>query len=182
MGTSDLVHYDGAMMQENATPTTVRMFPDYADTVLWLDGPVDYERTALSPGLIRELQAWEWSYYDALDADFNWKSPVDARTFTQTGIDLAGQVANQLGEEFVVEFASYETAAPTHTVQSRRLADNDEAFAAFSAIAAELGAEDERAAQLVAEGGPNAEWTVVAPLSGTTFSPGKQVPRAGDVD
>lgn len=163
-------------------PTTVRMFPDYADTVLWLVFPVDYEDTALSPGLIRELEAWERSYYEALDADFNWKSPEDARAFTKTGIDLAGQVANQLGEEFVVEFASYETAAPTYTVHSRRPADNEGASAAFSTIVADMEAEQERAAQLVADAGPDAKWTAFAPLSGTTFAPGKHVPRAEEGD
>lgn len=163
-------------------PTTVRMFPDYADTVLWLVYPVDYEDTALSPGLIRELEAWERSYYESLDADFNWKSAEDVRAFTKTGIDLAGQVANQLGEEFAVEFASYEHAAPTYTVQSRRRADNEEASAAFSTIVAEMKAEDERAAQLLAEAGPNAEWTAFAPLSGDVFTPDCQTPRAEDGD
>ncbi|PCC41507.1 hypothetical protein CIK65_17340 [Brevibacterium aurantiacum] len=174
--------YDGGMTDENCTTTTVRMFPDYADTVLWIVFPIDYEDTDLSPDLVSQLDAWEQSYYEALDADFNWKSADAARAFTQTGIDLAGQVANELGEEFVVEFASYEHHAPTYTVQSRSPADNDEAFAAFSTIVAELDAEDERAAQLVAEAGPDGEWTAYAPLSGETFTPGKHVPRTEDVD
>ncbi|MCF2574388.1 hypothetical protein [Brevibacterium sp. UCMA 11754] len=170
------------MLQENATPTTVRMFPDYADTVLWLVYPVDYADTDLSPGLIRELEAWERTYYEALDADFNWKSPKDARAFTKTGIDLAGQVANELGEEFVVEFASYETAAPTYTVHSRRQADNEGASTAFSTIAAELEAEQERVTQLMAEAGPSAEWTAYAPLSGDVFTWGRRAPQAEDRD
>ncbi|WP_240372216.1 hypothetical protein [Brevibacterium zhoupengii] len=170
------------MAEENCTTTTVRMFPDYADTVLWLVFPIDYEDTGLSPDLIPQLDAWEQSYYEALDTDFDWKSAREARAFTQTGIDLAGQVANELGEEFTVEFASYEHHAPTYTVQSRKPADNDEAFAAFSAIVAELDAEDERAAQLVAEASPDAEFTAFAPLSGETFTPGKHVPRAEDVN
>ncbi|WP_231440721.1 hypothetical protein [Brevibacterium zhoupengii] len=170
------------MAEENYTTTTVRMFPDYADTVLWLVFPIDYEDTGLSPDLISQLDAWEQSYYDALDADFDWKSAREARAFTQSGIDLAGQVANELGEEFVVEFASYEHHAPTYTVQSRRPADNDEAFAAFSTIVARLEAENERAAQLVAEGGPDGEFTAFAPLSGNVFIPERQAPQADDRD
>lgn len=170
------------MLQENATPTTVRMFPDYADTVLWLVFPVDYEDSGLSPELISQLDGWEQSYYEALDADFNWKSAEDARAFTQTGIDLAGQLANELGEEFVVEFASYETAAPTYTVHSRRRADNKGASTAFSTIAAQLEAEQERVTQLVAEAGPNAEWTAYAPLSGDVFTRGRKASQAEDRD
>ena len=176
------MRYDGAMLPEGATPTTVRMFPDYADTVLWLVYPVDYEDTDLSPGLIRELEAWERSYYEALDADFNWKSPELARAFTKTGIDLAGRVANELGEEFVIEFASYETTAPTYTVHSRRPADNEGASTAFSTIAEELEAEQKRVTQLVAEAGPDAEWTAYAPLSGDVFTWGRKAPQAEDRD
>ncbi|MGO2376636.1 hypothetical protein [Brevibacterium aurantiacum] len=170
------------MTDENCPMTTVRMFPDYADTVLWIVFPIDYEDTDLSPDLVSQLDAWEQSYYEALDADFNWKSADAARAFTQTGIDLVGQLANELGEEFTVEFASYEPRAPTYTVQSRRPADNDEACAAFSAIVAELDAEDVRAALLVAEAGPDTEFTAFEPLSGETFTPGNHVPRAEDVD
>ncbi|TSI17669.1 hypothetical protein [Brevibacterium aurantiacum] len=176
------MRYDGAMLQESAAPTTVRMFPDYADTVLWLVYPVDYEDTALSPGLIRELETWERSYYETLDADFNWKSPEDAQAFTKTGIDLAGLVANELGEEFIVEFASYEIAAPTYTAHSRRRADNVGAATAFSAIAEELEAEQERVTQLAAEAGPNAEWAACAPLAGDVLPLGGNAPQTEDRD
>lgn len=182
LGTSDLVLYDGGMINEDRTTTTVRIFPDYGDTVLWLVFPVEYEDSGLSSVLISQLDAWEQSYYECLDADFKWKSAEDARAFTQIGIDLAGQLANELGEKFVVQFASYEHDAPTYTVQSRRPADNDEAVAAFSTIAAELEAEQEQTARLLAEAGRDCEWTAFAPLSGTTFTPGKYVPRAEDVD
>lgn len=182
MGTSHLVLYDGAMTVEERKTTTVRMFPDYGDTVLWLVFPVDYEDSGLSSELISQLDAWERSYYQALDADFNWKSAENARVFTKTGIDLAGQVANELGEEYVVEFASYEHAAPTYTVQSRRPADNESAAAAFSTLVAELEAEEERASQLAAEAGPNARWTAFAPLSGDVFTPDSPAPQPEDRD
>ncbi|MDR6636386.1 hypothetical protein [Paenarthrobacter nitroguajacolicus] len=38
--------------------TTVRLFPDYGDTALWLDSPIDYDITGLTRSLVRELQAW----------------------------------------------------------------------------------------------------------------------------
>lgn len=38
-------------------PRTIRMFPDYAGTVLWISMPIDCEDTGLSGGLVAELQA-----------------------------------------------------------------------------------------------------------------------------
>lgn len=170
------------MTDKNCKTTTVRIFPDYGDTVLWLVFPVDYEDSGLSAELISQMDAWERSYYQALDADFNWKSAEHARVFTHTGIELAGQVANELGEEYIVEFASYEHAAPMYTVQSRRPADNESAAAAFSTLVAELEAEDEGASQLVTEAGPNGEWTAFAPLSGDVFTPNNLAPQAEERD
>lgn len=177
LGTSDLVHYYGAMMQENSPLTAVRMFPDYADTVLWLDGPVDYEDSGLSSDLVLRLYEWEQSYYDSLDSNFEWTSPGTARAFTAVGIDLAGRVANELGAEFSIEFHSYGDTALTYSVRSHAPAANERASAAFSRIGAEMEAEEERAARLVAESGPNAEWTAFAPLSGKVFTPGDQSGR-----
>ena len=88
----------------------VRMFPDYADTVLWFDGPVDYAQCGLSERLIRDLTRWEQGYYDALE-DLEWRTPELAAQFTKDGIRLARQVARELGEDFEVEFRSYENGA-----------------------------------------------------------------------
>lgn len=160
------------MVQENREPHTVRMFPDYAHTVLWLDGPVDYMDSGLSSELIRVLQEWEQSYYDSLDSDLEWKSPSAARAFTAVGIDIAGRVANELGAEFAIEFASSEDGAPTHAVRSRRPANNKKASATFANIVSEMESEKERVARMVADSRPGAGWRAVAPLSGAVYTPG----------
>lgn len=63
--------------------------------------------SGLSTELIRGLQEWEQSYCESLDTDLQWESPSAARAFTAVGFDMAGRVANELGSEFTVEFASY---------------------------------------------------------------------------
>lgn len=60
---------------------TVRMFPDHAGTALWFRGPVNYNLTGLTSGLVLDLVCWEQSYYDALTPDFDWKSKDLARRF-----------------------------------------------------------------------------------------------------
>lgn len=178
MRTIDPVPYTDDMMRGNSEPTTVHMIPDCAETVLWLDGPVDYEHSGLSPELIRGLQEWEQSYCESLDSDLEWRSPKAARAFTAVGIDMAGQVADELGDEFVVEFASYDNDAPTHTVRSLGPGSNNAASAAFAEIVARMEAMDECAARIVADRGLGAEWAAVAPLSGDVFNLGDQGGRA----
>ncbi|MGF6831859.1 hypothetical protein QF015_000008 [Paenarthrobacter sp. TE4293] len=35
------------------------IFPYYADTVVWLHGPVGYDVAGLTPSLVREMRDWE---------------------------------------------------------------------------------------------------------------------------
>ena len=102
-------------MTENCTTDdggqrTIRLFPDYADTVLWIREPIDYEDTGLSDELVAGMRGWEQFYYDSLDADFNWVSAEAARTFTEEGTRPAQSVSSEVGPRFLIEFASYEAA------------------------------------------------------------------------
>ena len=81
----------------------VRMFPDYAGTVLWYGGgPVDYEDAHLPAGLVADLEAWEASYYDGLDDEMEWRSRDLARAYAAQGAELARRVAEALGSAFVI--------------------------------------------------------------------------------
>ncbi|WP_426936345.1 hypothetical protein ACQE2J_11265 [Brevibacterium sp. LE-L] len=82
---------------------TIRMFPDYTDTVLWINIPIDYEDTELSGQLGAVLEASEQSYYDSLDSAFVWVSDTAARTFTEEGVRLARWVSAEVGPKFVVK-------------------------------------------------------------------------------
>jgi hypothetical protein len=153
-------------------PQMVRMFPDYADTVLWFGGPVPYDESGLTEGLVRELEDWEQSYYDSLTPDEDWKSAELARQFTAEGNRLAGRVADELGDGLEVEFSSYEPGVPPRRFRGARPALNPRATAAFAKLAAALIAERERFDEAArAPGGEDSEWFAVAPLTGAIFKP-----------
>ncbi|MGW6171859.1 hypothetical protein ACWF5H_00040 [Arthrobacter sp. NPDC055138] len=149
----------------------VRMFPDYADTVLWFDGPVDYAECGLSERLIRDLTRWEQGYYDAL-VDVEWRAPELAAQFTEDGIRLAQQVAGELGEDFEVEFRSYENGAGVRRFRGRG-PGSPEATAAFGQRAASERDDREQLALLKAEDETSGAggWFAYAPESGLVFRP-----------
>ena len=155
---------------EDASLRTIRMFPDYADTVLWISMPIDYEDTGLSEWLVAELEAWEQSYYDLLDSDFEWVTATAERTYTEEGVRLARFVAAEVGPQFVVEFSSYEVSAETVHMRSEHSAENPKAEAAFTRLFDEEEAE-KREAEERRRNNPGGSWIAYAPLSGTVFDP-----------
>ena len=80
------------------------MFPEYAGTVLWVDGPVDYSATRLSAELVEELQAWEQSYYDGLNRKHAFRSRGLDLKFAQEGVRLAKLVSSEIGSRHIIEY------------------------------------------------------------------------------
>lgn len=159
---------------------TIRLFPDYVRTVLWLDQPIHYDRTGLSSELVKELEAWEQSYYDSLTDDIAWKSAGHAHAYTVEGARLAACVAAEAGPRFVAEFDSSEDGAETVYARTKSPALNAAAEASFIRLQEEWIAEDQRVADLLAES--NGSWTAYAPLSGQTFTPASRAERSEDHD
>ena len=155
-------------MTDERPPRTIRMFPDYTGTVLWISMPIEYEDTGLSGGLVAQLEAWEQYYYDSLDSDFNWVPGTAARTFTEEGVRLARLVSAEVGPQFIVEFSSYEPGAATVLMHAETAAQTREAESAFAHLFDEVEEDDRRTAELV-RNEPDGEWTAYAPLSGTVF-------------
>ncbi|MFJ4027503.1 hypothetical protein ACIPWF_09935 [Paenarthrobacter sp. NPDC089989] len=148
----------------------VRMFPDYAETVLWFGGPVDYDRTGLAESLVRDLRAWEDSYYAALAPDLGWKSPHEATRFTEQGEHLAQRVADELGDKYEVEFTPYvENAQPRRFHGTK--APNPRAVTAFDVLATKIRIEQNQMNRLEAE--KDGSLTAYAPSSNTIFMPPK---------
>lgn len=145
----------------------IRMFPDYAESVLWFGGPIPYPDTGLSSGLVEDLNAWEQRYYDALTQDFDWVSPDLAGQFTAAGNALAQRLADELGEDFVIEFRSYEPNTAAHRFSGSGAALNRQAASTMGALLAERAAELEFMERARTRGsGP---WQAYAPMSKTTF-------------
>lgn len=151
----------------------MRLFPDYAGTVLWFAGPVDYQLSGLTPELVDELRDWEQFYYDVLTPELDWSSPELAHQYTVKGNHLAGRVADELGDGYEVEFRSYEPGAPRRRFRGTGHALNPWAVAAFDELVAALRTEQDRTASALtaSHNGDRTGWVAYAPLSGTTFKP-----------
>lgn len=162
---------------------TIRIFPDYANTVVWISEPIHYEEARLSAGLLAELESWEQSYYDSLNPEFEWVSEAAARAFTEEGTRLAGLVSAEVGPDFSVEFASYEDTTETVHIRAETSAQNPSAEKAFAQLFEETEAAEREAAEYF-RNNPNAEWIAYAPLSGTVFepNPGREAEASPDED
>lgn len=157
---------------ESPQRTVVRLFPDYGDTALWLDDPIDYSLTGLTGSLVKELQSWEQSYYASLSQDLVWKSADLASRYTSEGNRLAQRVADELGDGYEIEFRSYEENTRPHRFCGTK-APNQQAVAAFDALVAAARAEKDRISRAVADDTPGtgAGWFASSPLSGKIFGP-----------
>ncbi|WP_141362747.1 hypothetical protein [Glutamicibacter uratoxydans] len=148
----------------------VRMFPDYADTVLWFRNPIRYEDSKLSADLVEDLKRWEQSFYEGLNRDYEFKSETLACRFVEDGKILAQRVADELGENFVIELQEDNAAG---RYQAKRQALNAEAAVAFDAMALEVQAEDEEVARCIGavRRGETTGWYAYSPGSGAVFMP-----------
>ena len=143
------------------------MFPDYADSVLWVDGPVDYSETGLSAGLVEGLRAWEQSYYDALNGDYAFRSQDLEDKFTLEGIRLARLVSTEIGSGHVVEYTGAALLKHAVLFRSPGNASNPAAARCFDdLVEAKL-----RVAREMQEALKEGPFYAYAPLSGTEFDP-----------
>lgn len=155
---------------DSGHPVTLRLFPDYAGTVLWMSGPVDYEASGLTSGLIRALRSWEESYYRSLTPDLQWVSAEAAKRFTTNGVQLARCLADELGEDYQIEFTTYEKGgAPAGVFRSSGPARNADAVARFNALVIALQAQEDEGNQAQADRQRGKGWYAWAPLSGNFF-------------
>lgn len=160
-----------AVIADSARPAgriVIRIFPDYANTVLWLVGPLPYEDALLTPELTAALQEWEASYYAALTPLEEWRSLSLAAAFTATGSALAQRLADELGTGFAIEFHSYEPRAPRRIFTSDLPATNPAAASVLAAIVEADAADKARLEALSA--GDGTGWFAYAPLSDTYFT------------
>jgi len=151
-------------------PNVVRMFPDFADTVLWFTEPIDYEDAKLSAGLTEDLKRWEQSFYEGLNRDYEFKSEAQARKSVEEEKILAQHVADELGENFVIELQEDD---PNGRYRAKGPTLNAQAAAAFDALALEVQAEEEEVARCIeaVRRGEATGWYAYAPGSGTIFRP-----------
>jgi hypothetical protein len=113
----------------------VRVFPDYAWSVIWFSGPFSYPETGLSGALVGRLEEWEARYYASLTDDVEWRSREALHAFDAAGLELAREVSAEIGPHFAVEYRSFENAGAVATLRTEHPATNAAAEAAFTARA-----------------------------------------------
>jgi hypothetical protein len=150
----------------------VRVFPDYASSVIWFSDPVRYEETRLSKSLVARLMEWEASYYAGLTDDLEWRSRDLLHRFSSEGLDLARAVAHEIGPEFEVEYRSFENVGATAPLRSEEPASNPSARDAFAARAETARKEWVAIRERIANTAPGSErgWYARA-ASGAIFRP-----------
>ncbi|HEY4268497.1 MAG TPA: hypothetical protein VGM94_09935 [Galbitalea sp.] len=140
--------------------TVVRVFPDYADTVLWFaSGPVDYEDAGVSDDLGHAMMSWERAWYDGVTDDLHFSSVEIARELGTEGLRLATWLSAELGDSFEVEVLLEETGVGNQRLSGTGPGSNPNAVAAFRRMAAEDKAEQDWIQARIAEG---ATFTLVA--------------------
>lgn len=133
--------------------SVVRVFPDYADTVIWFaPGPVRYEDAHVSTELRDAMIAWEQAWYDDLSEDFQFSSPAAARSLAVEGHRLATLLSAELGENFEVEVLLDSVGRQNERLRGTGPGTNIEAVAAFRGMAAKHKADSDRIRALIADG------------------------------
>lgn len=118
--------------------SVVRLFSDYADSVICFSGPVAYEDTRLEHDLVVDLRSWDATYYAGLTFDDEWRSPDLAGRYYRAGARLARRVAEQTDDDFQVQYDQGDTH---RRVRAAGPARNEEAASAFHDMAEHARAE-----------------------------------------
>jgi hypothetical protein len=145
-------------VSEYAT-TVVRLFPDYANSVLWFPYPLAYEETRLDAQLIEDCKAWEASYYVGVLPTYSWQDATLKAEFVAEGGRLACRLAAEIGDEFQVEHDR--AGGRPRRVRSRGPARNPDAAAALRELARAATAEWDEARRVVNQArraGQTLEW------------------------
>ena len=126
---------------DSSATNVVHLFPDYAESVIWLRTPIPYEMTRLDAWLVEALKSWDQSYYAGLTPDLSWRSPGLQAEFLAEGARLARRLADQIGDEFQVQ---HQLPDGLHRrVRGSGPARNPDAAAAFRRLAEPWSDEEE---------------------------------------
>lgn len=160
----------------------VRLFVGHAESPVWFPDSRGFEEMHLDDELTDALRAWDAEWYSSRRSDdFEWVGTTPEIEHDRRRVDLAYRLSRALGSEFVVEVdPAVERSGPhAHTAPEKLRIRSDgpplqpAAAAQFTVWADDERAERERLQRAVHEREPGDTWYAYAPLSGTTFRPGK---------
>lgn len=125
-----------------ALRSAVRIFPDYAGTVIWFtEGPVDYAESGVSRELVEAMEAWESDFYRGIDDYQRWVSAAAQRDHAIRGVEIARRFSAEIGDIVDVEVA--DPRGGELRMQAAGAGTNPAAVAAFRAMI-ERSETDER--------------------------------------
>jgi hypothetical protein len=148
--------------------SVVRVFPDYARTVIWFaPGPVHYDDAKVSAELRDAMVAWEADWYAGLTDDLEWASAEIEQRVVAEGERLARMLSAEIGDLLEVEFDT--TGDPARKrVRGSGPGTNAAAREAFQLMAEEAEADERRTDALKARGGV---FTVYTPTTRSSWMP-----------
>ncbi|MBO1738810.1 hypothetical protein [Leifsonia sp. TF02-11] len=115
--------------------SVIRVFPDYAESVMWfIIGTVSYRESCISDTLRHDMEAWENHYYEAMGNDLVWRSREDEKYHAAEGRRLAEALSVEVGHALEVEY--YDERDRKVRVRSDEPATNERAARAFDRIRA----------------------------------------------
>lgn len=82
----------------------VRLMYDYADSVVWFPDPIPHAATALSEGLVADLDAWLLLHDEQFHHSDGWRTPEHLARAERERQLLAHRIGDELGSAFEVEF------------------------------------------------------------------------------
>lgn len=139
----------------------IRIFPDFADSVIWfVIGTVSYEECRVSDALRRDMEAWEAQYYETMGNDFVWRSREDHEYHAAEGRRLAERFSAEVGQGFEIEY--FDECDRKARVRSDQPATNEPAARAFTRVGASHRDFDERIKRET-EGGATFGWFASGP-------------------
>jgi hypothetical protein len=136
----------------------IRIFVDYADSVVWFRGPLPYESTFLSPGLIAEMRSWEAFFYANVDDEVEFISPAAEAEYFERGMRIARAFSEEIGDLLPIEVDV--SASTTTRVRASGSGTNPLARKEFDKKRAEIEEQTARSAALIRSG---ARLALVAP-------------------
>ena len=121
----------------------VRLFHGWASSAIWFPGPLSYDDSDLSPGLIKDLAAWDEDYYAGLSGQDDQRSESERQASARLGVQLARRLAGEIGDEFLVEVDSADSEE-RRRFRAPGPARNPEAASTFRRLVAETRSERAR--------------------------------------
>jgi len=138
------------------------MFSGWAESVLWVSGPLPYDELGLPAPLVADLERWDATWSHAAHPDAPASARLDRRAHDREGRRLARQLADAFGSGLVLELHQARWPRRHRRLRGHGVAGVPAAAARVQTLQAERVAEQARLEALRAEGA-TLRWSAYPP-------------------